>query len=297
MTVIKSLCESAELQKKWKIRKIIFVFVVMVVFATSMRIISNIHTHLSSIPEVSAKPDFVAKPDIVGKHEVVAKPDIVGKPDNVAKPEVAAKPDIVGKPDIVMKPDIAAILSPFYGMNHRDTYGQPRSNFENRTLNISSVKWETFFPKTLRAVINMKTKTSVQNSKIFTSFFNVSLDKHNYYFGDEFTATIMSRDSTGNRKTFGGDYYRARLIRDNSLYPDGIPCRVTDNEDGSYTVKAPLVLNGRLTLEVVLVIPIEGIHEILEKTKDKPWWGAFFKAELESGEKVICNTNLSTYLE
>ena len=192
---------------------------------------------------------------------------------------------------------VKATKSPFYGMFHRESYGQPRSFLRNSKSEISNDDWKRFFPKTVTALQAHRLSNPKHNSNLYTNSFSVFIQNLFYYVGDEFVATIRSFDSNKSQKPFGGDYYRARLIRDNSKYPDGIPCRVTDNEDGSYTVKAPLVFAGRLTLEIVLVISLEGIYSIIEGTKHLPSWGHLFEAKLESGDKVICNSNLTSFEE
>ena len=187
--------------------------------------------------------------------------------------------------------------SPFYGMLHGETYGQPRSFLESSKSEISNDDWKIYFSKTVTALEAHNLNNPKYNSNLYTNSFSVFMQNSFYYVGDEFVATIRSFGVNQTQKPFGGDYYRARLIRDNSKYPDGIPCRVTDNEDGSYTVKAPLVFAGELTLEIVLVISLEGIYSIIEGTKHLPSWGHLFEAELESGDKVICNSNLTTFEE
>ena len=119
------------------------------------------------------------------------------------------------------------------------------------------------------------------------------LETH-YTLGDKFRATITSLDRENRTKKFGGDYYRARLVRKTEDRPaDGIPCKVTDNHDGSYSVSAPLLLEGILVLEVKLVNSIEGIREIVEKTESKVVWLMRYEATLETKEKVTCNVELS----
>ena len=154
-----------------------------------------------------------------------------------------------------------------------------------------------YFPKLMFALdksnsVNSTTGTTLLHSRSF----NVTPIKNSFAFGDEFIATISSMDSKGTLKTFGGDFYRARLIRRGGRnISDGIPCRLNDNEDGTYDVKAPLLLEGLLELEVKLVICFEGIRELLKQTKGLSYWGIHFIATLENGENTTCNMNFSYF--
>ena len=118
-------------------------------------------------------------------------------------------------------------------MLHRKTYGQPRSFLGNSKSEISNDDWKIHFSKTVIALKAHNLNNPKHNSNLYTNSFSVFIQKSLYYVGDEFVATIRSFDSNKIQKLFGGDYYRARLIRNNSKYLDGIPCRVTDNENFS----------------------------------------------------------------
>ena len=139
---------------------------------------------------------------------------------------------------------------------------------------------------------------SIPDDRIFlTKSASINVTKSEYEFGDEFVATITSRDGGERTKKFGGDYYRARLIRGIPYHPDGIPCRVVDNEDGAYTVKAPLVLKGKLNLNVVLVQSFEWIIQVEQMTEHLTSWNPKYFVTLESKEEVPCKVDSSAYKE
>ena len=181
--------------------------------------------------------------------------------------------------------------SAFYGMEHRETYGMPLSFFKKDSIEIKREDWKKFAPKFAKAIIQYK--SIPDDKKFFTQSASIHVTKSDYEFGDKFVATITSRDGEGRAKKFGGDYYRARLIRGNTDYPDGIPCRVFDNENGTYAVKAPLVLEGDLILEVRLVQSIEGTMETVRQTEAMTVWSTDFNAIFENRESGRCNVNLT----
>ena len=183
--------------------------------------------------------------------------------------------------------------SPFYGLLHKNTYGLPLSYFSVPPFQISKNDWKDFFPHVVKALEQLQAKNPASEVEFFTRSFAVTSTQLSYKTGDEFVATITSMDGKGRPKSFGGDYYRARLVRGNQIYPDGIPCRVTDNHNGTYTVNAPLVLKGSLKLEVKLVSPIETINEMIKQTEKLSSWGVPFYATLEKGEVVKCNVDLT----
>ena len=185
-------------------------------------------------------------------------------------------------------------FTPFYGLNHRDTYGLPLTYFTTKSFQSQKKDWKIYFPQTLSALHQLKVQNPNANADLFTRSYVVTYKKTSYKIGDEFFATITSINGNGKPKGFGGDYYRARLIRRIDAYPDGIPCRVTDNNDGTYSVKVPLVLQGALKLDVKLVYSIETIHEVVNQTEVLTSWGLPFRATLESGENVTCNVDLTT---
>ena len=187
--------------------------------------------------------------------------------------------------------------SPFYGMNHRNTYGLPLSSFDVKSFRKINEDWKVYFPKTISAISHYKQRNSVKSESFFTHSFVVKVPPKFFSFGEELEATVTSLDSEGRAKLFGGDYYRARLIRRDGDYPDGIPCKVVDNEDGTYSVKAPLVLQGAFLLEVKLVISVEGIAEIIAQSDNLDSWGHQYFGQFETGEIMPCNVDLSKFDE
>uniref|UniRef100_H2ZEU8 NXPE C-terminal domain-containing protein n=1 Tax=Ciona savignyi TaxID=51511 RepID=H2ZEU8_CIOSA len=122
-------------------------------------------------------------------------------------------------------------------------------------------------------------------------------NRSRYMTGDTFKATIYAKDRLGRPKKFGGDFFRARLLRNTGfvIIPDGIPCVIIDHSNGSYSITAPLVQAAVFTLEVVLVSSLEAISRLIQFTATNREIGRVYLAELESGEKVHCNVDMSAY--
>ena len=198
-----------------------------------------------------------------------------------------------------ISPEVFNKDSPFYGMLFRDEYGLPLKsrpqvvNYEQSKIEWHS--WKSFFPDLLVNFQKLDKFNPTLNKTMSTRFASVSFDRTNYTLGEEFQATITSQDEERRPKQFGGDYYRVRLIRKrNNGAIDGIPCKVVDNCDGTYTVTAPLLLEGPLILEVQLVNSVEAIREIVMKTEQLITWKMRFVATLQSGEVVTCNVRLAS---
>ena len=172
--------------------------------------------------------------------------------------------------NFVVPPEVDNPKSPFYGMHYKNAYGLPLADLTNETFEEEHGGWwGEYFPQLIQSIQMQEKENPSQNSTFFTHFGIIALHKTNYTFGEEFVATITSVDGKGRPKTFGGDFYHARLVRkqdETKLYPDGIPCRVIDNNNGTYTVKAPLLLQGHLVLDVILAYSLQVIKNIIQMT-------------------------------
>ena len=180
--------------------------------------------------------------------------------------------------------------SPYYGLFYKNMYGNSLGKVRQTLFKKINQNWKLIFPNLMLSLQKQQQLNPSQNISLYTSAASIVIKNNDFNLGNEFTATIFSIDGRGRPKTLGGDYYRARLVRGNGTYPDGIPCRVIDNLDGSYTVKAPLLLEGTLTLIVILVLPVEGIRDAIEETSRYTCDFEGFKARLESKETVVCRS-------
>ena len=145
-------------------------------------------------------------------------------------------------------------------------------------------------------------KNPNQNQSMFTSpKSSILITKQKQYLvGHEFVVQIQARDSLNQSKGFGGDYFRAALINNStsrSEFRDGIPCSVQDHLNGTYTLRAPLLVPGTYVLEVLLCASVELISAYVEWTNGRIHRGYIHTALLESNESVKCNSDLMLYDE
>ena len=129
-------------------------------------------------------------------------------------------------------------------------------------------------------------KNPNQHQSLFTSpKSSILITKQKQYLvGHEFVAQIQARDLLNQSKGFGGDYFRAALINNStsrSEYRDGIPCSVQDHLNGTYTLRAPLLVPGIYVLEVLLCASVELISAYVEWTNGRIHRGYIHTAQLE----------------
>ena len=179
--------------------------------------------------------------------------------------------------------------SPFYCMIYKESYGLPLSNQERQNYKEVYHDWKDYFPSLVASIEKSVKENPTRNVKLFTKTASINLNKTEFRFGQEFVAIITSIDGEGRAKKFGGDYYRARLIRGNTKNPDGIPCRIIDNGDGTYTAKAPLLLEGHLKFDVVLSLSFGAILEVIDQIRKGICDHDMYSARLNSGQSVGCS--------
>ena len=190
--------------------------------------------------------------------------------------------------------------SPNYGILRKNLYGYPLSSFGINSFEDDKsfspvVDWKLFFAPLFDALAIHKLDFSSSSDKNKAVSAVLSIKKSNFELGSVFQATLQSYNKEGKMKFFGGDYFRVSLVSDvNSVYANGVPCAVIDNEDGSYTITAPLREKGTFWLDIKLILPLEGLYELLQTTKDLKTWSFAYDGELESGESVHCSVIVPT---
>ncbi|XP_032367022.1 NXPE family member 3 [Etheostoma spectabile] len=110
--------------------------------------------------------------------------------------------------------------------------------------------------------------------------------------GDQLEVRINMSDFQGRPKTFGGDFFLARLH--NKQLGAGVAGQVEDHLNGSYSAVFSLVWEGAAQVEVTLVHPYEAIP-VLQRLNTKNFDRLYFKSVFRSGsisETTICNVCL-----
>ena len=198
--------------------------------------------------------------------------------------------------------------SPYFGLIYINTYGtsseyekiEPYDWFAEFIKNLPS--WKSFMTQTTFSLRQYNQKNPNQHQSMFTSpKSSILITKQKQYLvGHEFVAQVQARDSLNQSKGFGGDYFRAALINNSSSrseYRDGVPCSVQDHLNGTYTLRAPLLVPGTYVLEVLLYASVELISAYVEWTNGRIHRGYIHTALLESNELVKCNSDLMLYDE
>ena len=196
--------------------------------------------------------------------------------------------------------------SQFYKLTYKDTYGKPTFCKPNRdtfyrTYTKNLPTWESFYPDLVTSLNKYAELNPDKNSTKFTSrlsYINLDRVKPEYKVGEIFEATIQAMNFEGEKKHFGGDYYRARLVEVSTLsnsFPNGIPCNIQDQMNGTYKITAPLLLPGTFKLEVVLGASVEAVAAYIDWTARRVHQGWIFHATLQTDEVVECNIDLLLY--
>ena len=157
-------------------------------------------------------------------------------------------------------------------------------------------RWETYFPKLIVDLNKLNQLNPEKNAVKSTSPFSYCTfpSGSNYKVGDMFKAKIQAVDFANKNKEFGGDYIRARLLKQNSAGAtrDGVPCRLQDHGNGTYTISAPLLVPGVFTLEVQLVSSVEAVASLIAWSSERQQYGYVYDVTLQSNELVGCNIDL-----
>nr|XP_002124187.1 NXPE family member 3 isoform X1 [Ciona intestinalis] len=180
--------------------------------------------------------------------------------------------------------------SPFFGLSFQETYGLPCSVFAETGFKQVLEDWRDYMPEFQISLPKHKPVPNFYVKNISKVFFVD--EKIDFKVGDELNARIEIQEK--NNLSRGGDYFIARLVYGKpSLYPDGIPGKVTDHRNGSYSIQVPLLIPGQARLEVKLIVSLRGIAELIRCTSTRSFLGSKYVSVLETGEVVECNVDFN----
>ncbi|XP_075134906.1 NXPE family member 4-like [Leptodactylus fuscus] len=129
--------------------------------------------------------------------------------------------------------------------------------------------------------------TSAKNSRVY-----LKNPKDSYCVGDHLTVQVDMCDYWGKKKTYGGDFLRARIYTPE--LEAGSSGRIEDFNNGSYHVHFILFWEGKVNIEVLLMHPSEGASALW--TYRNKWhgyvdhMGKFVKGKVQ--KEVMCGYNL-----
>ncbi|XP_075035260.1 NXPE family member 4-like isoform X1 [Mixophyes fleayi] len=84
--------------------------------------------------------------------------------------------------------------------------------------------------------------------------------KDHYCIGDQLHVKVEAYDYTGNRKSYGGDYLRARIY--SPATNSSASGSIVDNYDGTYSIKFTLFWEGTVHLSILLMHPSEAVSAL-----------------------------------
>ncbi|KAM4677389.1 NXPE family member 3-like, partial [Discoglossus pictus] len=113
-----------------------------------------------------------------------------------------------------------------------------------------------------------------------------------YIVGEKLEVLITARDHNGQPKTYGGDFFQAKLH--STKLRAGVSGSITDHYNGTYTATFLLMWPGDTEISVKLALSSEAIafvHEKRDSRPDKIYFYGYFEHDGIS-EKVECNVDL-----
>lgn len=124
------------------------------------------------------------------------------------------------------------------------------------------------------------------------SHFVIMRSQSLFKVGDIMEVMVRMYDFEGSPKKYGGDYLQARIH--SPLLKAGAVGKVTDHQNGFYSIHFTLLWPGRVTVSVTLVHPSEAIQILQHLREEKPD-RVHFKSLFRSGgttETKTCNVCL-----
>ncbi|XP_069802483.1 NXPE family member 3-like isoform X2 [Dendropsophus ebraccatus] len=124
------------------------------------------------------------------------------------------------------------------------------------------------------------------------SEFSLINPRSTYVIGEKVKVLIVARDHRGRPKSYGGDFFYAKLHSPN--LKAGVSGSVVDNYNGSYTASFIPQWSGETVVSIKLMYSSEAIAILHEKRATRPdkfyFYGYFMKDGKE--EEVECNVDL-----
>ncbi|XP_073669291.1 NXPE family member 3-like isoform X2 [Paramisgurnus dabryanus] len=136
------------------------------------------------------------------------------------------------------------------------------------------------------------TELNLSTSPVYTTFSIMGLNK-TYRVGEKIHVIITARDHNTNLKSYGGDFFQAKLF--NSKLKASVYGKIDDHRNGTYTVDLLLPWEGQAQVSVRLVHSSEVVH-IIKKYRDssipRSLYYGYFEGSGPKGirikEKVDC---------
>ncbi|XP_066578561.1 NXPE family member 3 isoform X1 [Amia ocellicauda] len=169
----------------------------------------------------------------------------------------------------------------------------PVSQHQWDQIHLSPEEWQALrealrWPSPDRPVTSLNDTTDPRHC-----FYYVENLRDNYTVGDTLNVTLVARDFSGNPKSYGGDFFQARLHSQElkaSTYGS-----VQDHCNGTYTVHFSLLWPGQARISLRLIHSSEAVQVLLRHREADPN-KVSFRGYFEEGgrsETVVCNAQRS----
>lgn len=142
----------------------------------------------------------------------------------------------------------------------------------------------------------LPSETSVSNSTDHTKCSFSFSPSSNYFVGDIVNVTITARNANNKDKTYGGDFFQAKLYDEElkaSTYGE-----VIDHKNGTYTARLTLLWVGQARVSIRLMHSSEAVQVLIRQREQDPDKVYFF-GHFEEGNKketMKCNAQKSSRL-
>lgn len=162
------------------------------------------------------------------------------------------------------------------------------------TLRISEVTDDGIYRKLISdeppfVLMNFNSSTSPKKSRYYI------IPSKTYMTGDTLAIYVHTYDQLGNRNTFYGDFFRARIF--NSHLNASLSGTVTDFKNGSYKISFPLLWAGEVVISVKLMHSGQAVSFIRQGREQYPHKISFKGIFQLNGKEEItdCHFNISSF--
>ncbi|KAI4888372.1 hypothetical protein NFI96_010905 [Prochilodus magdalenae] len=138
--------------------------------------------------------------------------------------------------------------------------------------------------------------TAEQATSPYTSSFTLLNPGTNYSIGDVISVLITARDALKNPKTYGGDFFQAKLF--NTGLKASVYGEVVDHDNGTYTATFKLLWEGLAKVAIRMIHSSEAVEVLFRHREGDPdkvfFTGVFREGKVQ--EHVVCNAQRSVRL-
>uniref|UniRef100_A0A3B3SJC6 Uncharacterized protein n=1 Tax=Paramormyrops kingsleyae TaxID=1676925 RepID=A0A3B3SJC6_9TELE len=183
-----------------------------------------------------------------------------------------------------------------YTKNSQKPTQLPHATHSLANTKISTEEWE-FLLEMLKwpsPTIENPTPTEATDPRKCT--FTVLNWKDNYTVGDFVNVSVVARNGRGVPKTYGGDFFQAKLY--NTELKASTFGLVVDHDNGTYSVSFALLWPGPAHVSIRLIHSSEAV-QVLSRHRERDPDKIFFTGYFEDGdikENVVCNAMKSPRL-